>query len=83
MTESLNKPPIKFLSKLMVQLAGFGICVVSVTALIWYVIQSPTLYNWQTPGVGMAIPTSICFLIVGASIIALARNGNGNTPKDP
>lgn len=52
--------------------SGVGVTIISVGALIGYALNIVGLFKWDGLETPMALPTAICFLLVGLSLIAMA-----------
>lgn len=59
--------------RLFVALSGVVIAVIAATVLAGYLFEITNLTHWRGP-VGMALPTAFCFLLTGASFVALATD---------
>lgn len=62
-----------FHRKLAVQIASVFLIAVGFLVIIGYVADSPNIYTIPPTGIGMALPTGICFLITGACLLVLVN----------
>lgn len=69
-------PPIHVtVKKFYIELFGCAVACVGVTSSIGILAHIPFLVNWGFT-YNMALPTAVCFVLVGWAIYALAEKGN-------
>lgn len=52
-------------------LAVFSVAI-SVTSLLGYILDYPPFYQWNSNGVGMAINTGFCLILLAIAVILLS-----------
>lgn len=59
--------------KLAVQISGVFLIATAIIVIFGYILGIPAVFTFPKDGIGMALPTAICFLISGISFILLAN----------
>lgn len=59
--------------KLAIQISGSFLVMTGIIVILGYIIGVPAIFTFPKDGIGMALPTAICFLVSGISFILLAN----------
>ena len=58
--------------KMAIRISGALLILVALIVVIGYLAGAPTIYTWPPGATAMALPTGICFGIVGVCLICLS-----------
>lgn len=72
---------VVFHKKLFVQMAGILLMLVGFVVMIGYVTHSPIIYTYPPNTTAMALPTGICFSIIGCCLFILGQEMKGKILK--